>query len=110
VFENLESDGYVIGVPEGEHLQSLYATNLKTAIEAIHTAGLVHMDLYPSNIMWKSDDSGNGVKIKIIDWDSVQLIGQPYSLAITQRLPMQTVEANVDWDMLHLNVILVGPY
>jgi serine/threonine protein kinase len=104
VFQNLEIDGYRIGVPGSEQLQVLFAVNLKAVVAAIHAAGLVHMDLHPSNIMWKEE--GGAVKIKIIDWDSVQLIGQPHSQAIFDRLVKPGSQATVDWDLLHLNVIL----
>ncbi len=62
------------------------------------------MDLYPSNIMWKQRGE-NDVSIKIIDWASVQLVGQPHSSAIFERLCIKTIEATVSWDLLHLDVI-----
>ena len=36
-------------------------------------AGVVHLDLYLSNIMWKELESGE-IELKIIDWDAAHFI------------------------------------
>jgi serine/threonine protein kinase len=51
VFPNMHD--YHIGFPEEEDLRRLYFVELKKAIECFHKAGVVHLDLYQSNIMWK---------------------------------------------------------
>jgi serine/threonine protein kinase len=69
--------GYHIGYHEEENLRLLYFVQLRTAIECIHQAGVVHLDLFPSNIMWKVDEQNDGIVLKIIDWDSAHFIHNP---------------------------------
>jgi hypothetical protein len=73
VFRNLSQ--HRIGLPSGSKAerQSLVA-EIRNAIEACHSAGVVHLDFYPSNVMWLCKD---GVyDVKIIDWDACHLIGE----------------------------------
>jgi hypothetical protein len=48
-----------------------YLDTLEQAVAAIHLAGVVHGDLYVSNVMWREKDGA--VQIKIIDWDTAFL-------------------------------------
>lgn len=50
-----------------------YLGKLKEAIEAIHEAGVVHLDLYTSNVMWRME--GDELEMKIVDWDGAQVLG-----------------------------------
>ena len=59
---------YKIGLPYTQEQRKIYLEKLKSAIRAIHMAGVVHLDLYLSNIMWKELESGK-IELKIIDWD-----------------------------------------
>jgi hypothetical protein len=36
---------------------------------AVHEAGVVHMDLYVSNVFWRKLQTG-GYEFRIIDWDA----------------------------------------
>ena len=47
---------------------------LCAVVGAIHRCHVVHLDLYPSNIMWKKTDGA--FDIKIIDWDTVHHDGE----------------------------------
>jgi hypothetical protein len=53
---------------------------LRTAIGHVHRAGVVHGDLYPSNVMWRCADDGNPatteVEVRIIDWDMARFVSE----------------------------------
>lgn len=66
VFEDLTKHGFRIGTPHKineEGLFDRYVRALESAVNAIHDAGVLHVDLYSSNIMWKEsetvDEDGN---------------------------------------------------
>jgi serine/threonine protein kinase len=44
-------------------------------VNAIHDAGVIHCDLFLSNVMWKHD-AHLGTDIKIIDWDCSHTIDE----------------------------------
>ena len=72
VFPKLGPD-YKIGLPDTQEQRELYFGKLKSAIRGIHMAGVVHLDLYLSNIMWKELGSDE-IELKIIDWDAAHFI------------------------------------
>ncbi|KAL1496275.1 hypothetical protein AB1Y20_016238 [Prymnesium parvum] len=63
-FPNLEEEGYSIYPPVDEEGVKLFISQLRLAVEKVHEAGIVHGDLYVTNILW------NGNSVKIIDWDT----------------------------------------
>lgn len=77
VYRNLCTIGYSIGCPnrlENPSQFCNFVTKLTTTVRDIyHTAGVIHGDLYASNIMWKADGHDN-VDIKIIDWDGAHCV------------------------------------
>jgi hypothetical protein len=75
---------YRIGMPESEPDQFAFIAAVRDAMDAFHEVGLVHMDFYPSNIMWK--ESAGKILVKIVDWDAVHSIGEPLSEAVQDRL------------------------
>jgi hypothetical protein len=85
VFENLSQSGWKIGVPIDKNLREKYFQNLKWSIDLLHHCGVVHMDLYPSNIFWKATDNGE-VLVKLIDFDASVFITEPLSRELTYRL------------------------
>eukprot|EP00050_Salpingoeca_kvevrii_P005052 m.268436 g.268436 ORF g.268436 m.268436 type:complete len:154 (+) comp11077_c2_seq5:1178-1639(+) len=92
---------------------------LAKAIDCIHAAKIVHLDLYPSNIMWRKLDDGS-VAIKIIDWDSVCFKDEPilestqdclrdkarYDLLVDCGFKAPESTASTFWDHLVLGVLL----
>eukprot|EP01036_Dinobryon_divergens_P034197 gene34198-44180_t len=46
-----------------------FVVELKRCLALVHSAGVIHADLYASNIMWKRSDDDRCVRIKIVDWD-----------------------------------------
>mmetsp|Transcript_9548 Transcript_9548/g.29081 ORF Transcript_9548/g.29081 Transcript_9548/m.29081 type:complete len:529 (-) Transcript_9548:151-1737(-) len=84
VFENLDRDGFELGVPTNENQRILYFAALRVAMKAIHDAGVVHLDLYPSNIMWREHE-GN-IIIKIIDWDTAHFLNEALTPSTQDRM------------------------
>lgn len=64
---------YKIGLPDSPAQRERFFERLKAAVQAIHKAGVVHLDLYLSNIMWKELEDGD-IELKIIDWDAAHFI------------------------------------
>lgn len=74
IFRDIRQDGYRMGTPprHDSDLYQRYLSALREAVSQIHNAGVVHLDLYPSNIFWKAEE--NAVTIKVIDWDVAHLL------------------------------------
>lgn len=53
---------------------------------AIHDQGIVHLDWYISNFMWKLDSCSGRVIVKIIDFDSAHIIGDSLTDETRTRL------------------------
>jgi len=83
VFRNLV--GFRIGLPADEAQRGRYLDALRRAVDAIHDAGVVHLDLYPSNVMWKEDEGGS-VDVKIVDWDAAHFLNEALTPKALQRM------------------------
>ena len=53
----------------------LYRCKYRKSIESIHSAGVIHGDLFLSNVMYKIEED-NSVSIKIIDWDAAHCLSE----------------------------------
>eukprot|EP00168_Porphyra_purpurea_P009770 TRINITY_DN2397_c0_g1_i14.p4 TRINITY_DN2397_c0_g1~~TRINITY_DN2397_c0_g1_i14.p4 ORF type:complete len:206 (+),score=34.87 TRINITY_DN2397_c0_g1_i14:235-852(+) len=69
LFPNLQRDGYRCALPTDLPTAKMYVVALRSAMVAIHEAGVIHGDMYISNIMWRLALSRAAVDICIIDWD-----------------------------------------
>ena len=112
VFTDLTKRGFSVGVPNRVANPGLYAAflvELVRAVTAVHDAGVIHVDLYASNIMWKEERDGS-VCVKIIDWDTAHsLLEGAFATRVAEKLkegPCRTVpEAfGVDYDMHYLKI------
>jgi hypothetical protein len=76
---------YQIGLPDDIELRYSFLQQLENAIVMFHKAGVAHIDLYLSNIMWcqKTDKE---VKLKIVDWDAAQFTNETLSTETQNRL------------------------
>jgi hypothetical protein len=73
--------GYSDGVPApGDPLRPAVLAALRAALRRVHRAGIVHLDLFPGNIMWarlgESEGGGASVSLRIIDFDAALEVGQ----------------------------------
>jgi hypothetical protein len=84
VFNNLAAEGFRIGLPDDNKVCAAFVARLRELINAIHVVGVVHTDLYLSNVMWKVQDGA--VIIKLIDWDTVGIIGEKTTVHFQVRL------------------------
>jgi hypothetical protein len=85
VFPHLSWEGYRLGMPTAQSQRVALVKAIRAAVSLIHAAGVVHVDLYFSNIMWKIDPQDN-ILVKVIDWDTAHAAGEPLMNSIRQRL------------------------
>jgi hypothetical protein len=84
VFPRL-SAAYRMGVPAKEDDFVKYIATLTAVLKRIHrVAKVVHLDGYPSNILWWLD--GEEMKIKIIDWDVAHFVDVAIDKSVMERM------------------------
>jgi hypothetical protein len=113
VYEDLAAEGFKIGTPDrirGSDTYKAFLRSLKEAISRIHEAGVLHCDLYPSNIMWKADAAGENVVIRLIDWDNAhcldeQAFGDKCKAALMEHKPTRSATFGVDHDWKYFDVL-----
>jgi len=112
VYEDLAALGYRIGTPdriedEGKYKRWLAALSL--AVQAIHCAGVLHCDLYPSNIMWL-ETAGGQISIKIIDWDCAHCLAEGsfcprISQALCEHKPSRLASFSKEHDLRYIQTL-----
>jgi hypothetical protein len=75
IYRDLAPLGFKTGTPDRTTEPELYdafVVELKRCVSLVHSAGVIHADLFASNIMWKRSDNDERcvVHIKIVDWDA----------------------------------------
>jgi serine/threonine protein kinase len=123
IYEDLSSLGYRIGTPnrvKDEESYQRFLMALRYAVNTVHSAGVLHCDLYPSNFMWRcNDDVGLGTdteaafSIKIIDWDCAHCLAEGafrprIANALKQHTPTRSSLFGVQHDLSYIEV-LEGP-
>ena len=58
-------------------------------LKTIHERNVIHMDLYPSNILWKKID--DKIKLQVVDWDIATFNQTSFSQDIEKRLKKEIV-------------------
>jgi hypothetical protein len=112
VYRDLTQSGYRIGAPNRLHEEELFQTYLKAlkyAIRCIHKAGVIHVDLYLSNVMWLVQEDGS-IDIKIIDWDAAHCLDEgrfvpTIELALEKYLGRGNVMFGRRHDQLYLSAL-----
>lgn len=75
VYPRLDPSKFRIGLPSDPGQRAMFFEALRQAMRTIHSeARVLHLDLYPSNIMWSWDAECQRIRIKIIDWDAAVLM------------------------------------
>lgn len=92
---------YRTGVPlPGEEYRAAVIQGLRSALRSVHRAGVVHLDLFSGNILWRPtaaevnnslEDSNRGgsVQVRLIDFDASLECGQ-----LVPKAARQIVERN----------------
>mmetsp|Transcript_17988 Transcript_17988/g.36259 ORF Transcript_17988/g.36259 Transcript_17988/m.36259 type:complete len:393 (+) Transcript_17988:394-1572(+) len=74
VYPDMTAQGFRVGIPDHDSdIFEAYVRAVENAVDAVHAAGVVHLDLYVSNIMHRI--TNDNVEIRIVDWDAAHLIG-----------------------------------
>jgi len=75
VFDNLKRDPhpYRSGLPLDVARIEPWLAAAELALQKIAAAGVIHVDMYLSNIMWR--EQGSVFHIKLIDWDAAHFMG-----------------------------------
>ena len=90
VFQRLHD--FRIGLPADRDLRQQFLDKVEMAMVAMHGMGVVHLDWYLSNFMWKSPSLGEGqggvveVVVKIIDFDSAHFVGPMHSHTMNKEI------------------------
>ena len=120
IYEDLSKLGYRIGTPnrlEDEGLYQRFLVALRCAVEKVHSAGVLHCDLYPSNFMWRCEaDASSGtdtearISIKIIDWDCAHCLAEGafcprITNALMQHMPTRSALFGVQHDLRYVEVL-----
>ena len=73
-----------MGVPAEKDRFAMYLEAFETGMKKFHDRGVIHMDLYPSNVMWNFE---NGAMIlRFIDWDAATLKNENFTKEMQSRL------------------------
>ena len=59
--------------------------SVEQAMNAIHSAGVVHLDWYLSNFMWQYKPESGELSVKIIDFDSAHLMSDSLTTSASGR-------------------------
>jgi hypothetical protein len=90
VFPNLAKDGFRTGCPDrisNPQWFDLFKSKLKRVVDLMHQAGVIHCDLYFSNIMWRVNPENGAMEIKLIDFDiSHRLCELDFAPKVRKRL------------------------
>ncbi len=87
VFPKLQ--GYRMGVPLTEDHFQVYLSAVKRTFKKFHAAGVVHVDAYTSNIMWRINEEG-AFDIRVVDWDAASFIGEEMEVNIWNEMRRET--------------------
>mmetsp|Transcript_5093 Transcript_5093/g.7105 ORF Transcript_5093/g.7105 Transcript_5093/m.7105 type:complete len:541 (+) Transcript_5093:788-2410(+) len=103
LFPNLSLYSYQIGLPKIRAQRESFLHHCKLATASFHRVGVVHLDLYLSNIMWR-EVSEVEVQLKFIDWDAAQLIykrmSHPGECSVETRRPTHECPRQEPYDGL----------
>jgi serine/threonine protein kinase len=75
---------FSIGVPNTKDRHTQYLVKLKEAINKIHAARVIHVDLFPRNILWSLH--GGCIDIRIVDWDAANFESESFSKTMEFQL------------------------
>lgn len=77
--------GYKVGLPKSQGLLHSYLQLLEEAVAVFHSVGVVHLDLFVANIMWKPLGA-DAVELKIVDWDAAHFVWESFPKRVSKVL------------------------
>ena len=80
---------YSMGVPLKDNLFADYLFQMKEFLRNIHGCGVIHMDLYPSNILWKNENET--IQLGVVDWDVATFKQDSFSKLVEERLENESI-------------------
>eukprot|EP01031_Cornospumella_fuschlensis_P027769 gene27769-33538_t len=75
VYQLLDEKSWTNTEKPPKEYRDQYVIALREVVDLLNEAGVAHMDLRPSNIMWRIDDSGRILEIRVIDFEDVCFFG-----------------------------------
>ena len=78
-------DEFRMGMPLDDGDFQDYLDALTLAYKRMHSCGVIHLDGYPSNILWKKDSPGV-IVIRFVDFDVASFIGCKFDRGIGELL------------------------
>jgi hypothetical protein len=111
IYNDLCKEGYCIGCPDrmkDTELYDVFRKELRRIMVLVHRAGVIHCDLYLSNVMWKKNVKR--VDIVIIDWDCAHCLieGRFYPKvleALENHKPTRSAPFGTSFDMRYVDVL-----
>ena len=112
IYRDITRIGFKMGCPDrisNPEVFESFKRALRVAVTQLHEAGVLHGDLYFSNVMWMVDNDGT-VQIKIVDWDAAHCLDErKFVDKVFVRLVDYLGEGNVEFgvchDLLYLSVL-----
>eukprot|EP01031_Cornospumella_fuschlensis_P027391 gene27391-33082_t len=112
IYRDLCHLGFRMGAPhrhgdsDSEALFRAYREALRHAVTCIHNAGVLHGDLYLSNVMWRRREGADSIDIKLIDWDASHLLAEgDFHPVIRTRLEGHYKRFNVEASLVNVEVV-----
>jgi hypothetical protein len=111
IYRDLVAEGFQIGAPDritDGDMFAKFVTAFKSAVASVHEAGVIHVDLYLSNVMWRV--VGDAVEIKLIDWDAAHCLDEgdfvpKVKSELDEYLGAGHVHFGVRHDLLYVSVL-----
>jgi Phosphotransferase enzyme family len=111
IYKDFCREGYRIGCPNRMNqtvLFDVFRNELRRVMALVHDAGVIHCDLYLSNVMWRENNSE--VAIIIIDWDCAHCLieGRFYPKvveALEEHVPTCTADFGRKFDERYIDVL-----
>lgn len=94
VYPNIAAVGYETGFCS----DPAWLAAVTAAVRAVHAAGVVHVDLWPCNIMWRpsprdseagagaAGEQGAAFEIRLVDFEASLEIGEPVPCAVVETI------------------------
>jgi len=91
-------DEFRMGVPLDDDDFGNYLHALTLAYKRMHSVGVVHLDGYPSNILWSKSLEGE-IVIRFVDFDVASFIDRDFDVGISNKLgSMEISKSHYYWN------------